>query len=166
MSTQIITRQAQPADAAAISRLHELTLGPGRFARTAYRIREGTPAVTPYCRVAMLAGRMVAALRMTEITIGGAKGALLLGPLAVDPEFAGRGYGRRLIMESLEQARNAGIRLVVLVGDEPYYGRFGFKPVAPGHIALPGPVNPQRLLACELRDGAMADLKGAIAAVR
>ena len=78
--------------------------------------------------------------------------------------MAGQGYGRALVAEALEAARKAKVRLIVLVGDEPYYGRFGFKPVPPGQIMLPGPVNPARLLAAELEAGALADYRGLIAA--
>ena len=105
---------------------------------------------------------MVAAVRFTVVTIGGAEGALLLGPLAVDPEFAGKGHGRQLVGEAMELARADGLRLVVLVGDEPYYARFGFHPVPPGQITLPGPVDPKRLLAAELEPGALARRSGGL----
>lgn len=163
-SPAILTRQATLSDLPEISRLHARTFGPGRFARTAYRIREGCSPVSPYCRVAFADDALIAALRFTDITIGGKPGALLLGPLAVDPAFANKGYGRRLVSEGLDLARAAGISLVVLVGDVPYYGRFGFSPVQPGSITLPGPVDPARILALELREGAAAEYQGAIRA--
>ena len=166
MSSAIITRPARSGDVPAISALHIKTLGPGRFARSAYRVREGTPGVSKFCRVGLAGTRMVAALRMTQVTIGQISGALLLGPLAVDPDFAGLGYGRQLISETLDAARKGGVKLVVLVGDEPYYGRFGFKPVPPGQILLPGPVDPRRLLAAEFEPGALARYRGAVEAVR
>ena len=103
-------------------------------------------------------------MRLSPIRIGGKGGALLLGPLAVDPAFANQGYGRGLVGEALEAARAAGIALVVLVGDEPYYARLGFKRVPPGQITLPGPVNPDRLLAAELVPGALAGYTGRVAA--
>ena len=121
-------------------------------------------AISPYCRAALIDGRMIAAVRFTPITIGSTAGALLLGPLAVEPEFAGEGHGRKLIADALAQAQHDGIRLVVLVGDEPYYARFGFHPVPPGQIALPGPVDPKRLLATELAPGALAGYRGLVAA--
>jgi predicted N-acetyltransferase YhbS len=89
-----------------------------------------------------------------------------LGPLAVDPDFAGKGFGRQLIAEALAAAKADGVRLVVLVGDEPYYGRFGFRPVPPGQITLPGPVDPHRLLASELEPGALASYRGMVVAAR
>lgn len=164
MPPTITTRPARLEDLAAISALHARALGPGRYARSAYRVREGTPSVTRYCRVALAGPHIIAALRMTEVTIGKIAGALLLGPLAVDPDFAGQGFGRRLVSEAMEAAQKGGVRLVVLVGDEPYYGRFGFRPVPPGQIMLPGPVNAKRLLAAELESGALAHYRGAVEA--
>lgn len=164
MSKAVITRTALPADLAAISELHARVFGPGRFARTAYRVREGTESVTRFCRVAERGERLLASLRMTDISIGGTSGASLLGPLAVDPEFRGQGYGRQLVAEALSEAKAAGIKLVVLVGDVPYYGRFGFAPVPPEQITFPGPVNPARILAAELADGALANYRGVVTA--
>ena len=102
---------------------------------------------------------------MTEITIGGRPGAALLGPVAVDPEHRRLGLGTKLMNEALAAARAGGTALVILVGDHPYYGRFGFKVVPAGQIVFPGPVNPMRVLACELKDGAVADYRGLIAAI-
>jgi predicted N-acetyltransferase YhbS len=169
MSTKIQSRPATRDDVPAIAKLHRDVFGPGRFARTAYRIREsgtsGTPVapVSPFCRVAVFGTRIIAAVRFAPITVGGRGDALLLGPLVVDPEYKGQGYGRQLVGESLEAAKASGIAIAVLVGDEPYYSRFGFKPVPPGHIQLPGPVNPQRVLAVCLDDNAMEKYSGLVA---
>lgn len=160
------TRPLGPHDSDAVSDLHARVFGPGRFARTAYRVREGTAPVSRFCRGAFVDGRLIAALRMTEVAVGGETGALLLGPLAVDREHANQGYGRTLIAETLDVARASGVRLVLLVGDVPYYGRFGFRPVPEGQITLPGPVNPARLLACELQPGALAACRGLVTAVK
>jgi predicted N-acetyltransferase YhbS len=105
-------------------------------------------------------------VRFTQVTVGGRDGALLLGPLAVDPAFANQGHGRGLVAQALEDARGAGISLVVLVGDEPYYGKLGFRRIPFGRITLPGPVDPNRLLAAELVPGAQQDFSGAVAAER
>jgi predicted N-acetyltransferase YhbS len=166
MSSNILHRPLTPADLAQVADLNARVLGPGRFTRTAYRVRERAPAISRYCRAALLGSRMIAAVRFTHVTIGGAEGALLLGPLVVDPEFAGKGHGRQLVGEALELARADGIRLAVLVGDEPYYARFGFHPVPPGQILLPGPVDPKRLLAAELAAGALPSFRGLIVAKR
>ena len=154
------------ADLPDVLALNALVFGPGRFTRTAYRVREGTGEMSRFCLLARLDGRLVASLRFTAITIGGQPGALLLGPLAVDPPLAGQGFGRRLVADGIANARAAGIGLVVLVGDEPYYGRFGFVRVPPGKIRLPGPVDPARVLAAELEPGALANYEGLIEADR
>ena len=170
MTDTVTTRPALPEDSAAIQALHARAFGPGRFTRTAYRIREGMPAFSPFCRVCLAGNRIIAAVRFTPIRIGGPingkGGALLLGPLAVDPAFANRGHGRALVGEALEAARAAGIAIVVLVGDEPYYARLGFRKIPPGQITLPGPVDPDRLLAAELVPGSLASTSGGVTAER
>lgn len=164
MSPQVTTRHATPADLPAIAELHASVFGPGRFARTAYRVREGTADVSRFCRVAFLGSQLIAALRMTQVMVGDTAGALLLGPLAVSPQLSGQGFGKRLVAEAMEEAKAAGVRLLLLVGDEPYYGRFGFKLVPPGHIVFPGPVDPARILAAELADGALGSYRGLVRA--
>lgn len=164
MASDVSVRHVLPEDLPQVSALHGRVFGPGRFARTAYRIREGTPLISPYCRKALLDGQLVAAIRYTAVRIGNEPGALLLGPLAVEPIQAGKGFGRRLVMDSLAAARAGGIRLVVLVGDLPYYGRFGFAQVPPGEISLPGPVDPNRVLAAELVPGSRSGFAGLVTA--
>jgi predicted N-acetyltransferase YhbS len=164
MSPQLTVRPVVAADLPAIVALHARVFGPGRFVRTAYRIREGTPPVSRFCLMAMLGGELVAAIRFTEVTIGGAPGALLLGPLAVEPRVAGQGYGKRIVADGIDNAKRAGAKLVVLVGDLSYYGRFGFVRVPAGQILMPGPVDPARLLAAELEPGALASHRGTVRA--
>lgn len=161
---EITVHAIEPDDLADVLALHARAFGPGRFARTAYRVREGTQPISRFCLLAEVSGELMAAIRFTEITIGGKPGALLLGPLAVEAKYAGLGYGKRLVAEGLENARKAGISLVLLVGDEPYYSRFGFKRVPPGRIRMPGPVDPARMLAAELREGALAEYEGQVEA--
>lgn len=161
---ELTIRPVAASDLDAISALHRAAFGPGRFARTAYRVREGTPQLTRFCRAGLVGTRLVAALRFTPVRVGATANALLLGPVAVAPDVAGKGYGRALIARAIDDARAAGQHLVLLVGDMPYYARFGFQPVPPGQIALPGPVNPARLLALELEPGALARYRGQIAA--
>ncbi len=160
----IITRSVADADKAEIHRLHALVFGPGRFARSAYRVREGAPFHSRYCRAALLGSRIVAALRLTPITVGGTAGALLLGPLAVDPAFANQGWGRRLVAESCANATRDGFRVVLLVGNLSYYSRMSFASVPPGQIWLPGPADPARILARELVAGSLPAFCGLIAA--
>ena len=161
---EITVHAIEPGDLPDVLALHARSFGPGRFVRTAYRIREGTPPISPYCLLAKVGGEMVASIRFTEVTIGGKPGALLLGPLAVEEDYAGLGYGKRLVAEGIERARKAGIKLILLVGDEPYYGRFGFKRVLPGRIKLPGPADPARVLAAELEEGALGQYDGMVEA--
>jgi predicted N-acetyltransferase YhbS len=148
-------------DAAAIERLHERTFGPGRLAKTAYRIREGAEHCLSLSFTARIGMLMIASVRLTPIRIGKAK-ALLLGPLTVEPPFRDRGIGQALIARALAEARSKGHRLVILVGDEPYYGRHGFKRIPRGRATMPGPVDPARLLVCELTEGAFQEVSGSI----
>ncbi len=164
MSPTITVRHVTPDDLPAIRDLQPRAFGPGRFARTAYRIREGRPLISRFCLVAMFGSQLIAAIRFTEVEIGGVSGALLLGPLAVEPAYAGLGHGKRLAAEGLANAKAAGMRLSVLVGNEPYYARFGFRRVPPGQIWLPGPADPLRVLAAELAPGALAGYRGLITA--
>lgn len=146
-ASDYISRAMTAADLPALEDLHDNTFGPGALTRTAYRVRECQPPFTPYCRVLYRDSELVAAIRYTQILIGAQPGALMLGPLAVSPANANQGHGRRLLAESLDAADKAGIALVLLVGDPPYYARFGFVPVPMGQITMPGPVDPARLLA-------------------
>ena len=161
--SEITVRPVAREDLPLIAELHARVFGPGRFARTAYWVRQGTPLVSEFCLLALLEGQIVASVRFTEITIGGAAGALLLGPLAVEPRYAGLGYGKRLVADGIAAARAADRKLVVLVGDMPYYARFGFVPVPPGDIVFPGPVDPARVLAAELQPGSLTAYRGSIA---
>ena len=151
-------------DEAALSELSAEAFGPGRFARTAYRVREGIPPVPSLSLTAWLDNGLVGGIRFTALTIGGEGRALLLGPLVVHPAYKGNGFGRALAEGGIARARAQGFRLIVLVGDMPYYGRFGFVPVPPGQIRLPGPVDPARLLALELVAGALGNAAGLVQA--
>jgi predicted N-acetyltransferase YhbS len=148
-------------DALAIERLHERTFGPGRYARTAFRIREGGAHLVDLSFTARIGTLLVGSVRLTPIRIGEAK-ALLLGPLTVEPPFRDRGIGLALIERALAQAKDKGHRLVLLVGDEPYYGRAGFKRIPKGRARMPGPVDPVRLLVAELVEGAFAGVSGPV----
>ena len=132
-------------DALAIERLHERTFGPGRYAKSAYRLRERRGHVLELSFTARIGTLLVGSARLTAIRIGETP-ALLLGPLTVEPPFRERGIGYALIERALAEAKAKGHRLVVLVGDEPYYGKSGFKRIPKGRAAMPGPVDPARLL--------------------
>lgn len=148
-------------DAAAIDRLHERTFGPGRYAKTAYRIREDVSHSLELSFVARIGTLMVGSVRLSAIRIGDTP-ALLLGPLTVEPPFRERGIGQALMQRALEAAKGKGHRLAVLVGDEPYYGKAGFKKIPKGQVTLPGPVDPARLLVVELAAGAFEGVFGMI----
>lgn len=164
MTCKTIIRPVTQDDLEQISDLHANAFGPGRFARTAYRVREGAHVVSPFCLAASRGGVVVGAVRMTEIEIGGKGGALLLGPLVVDPSLKGEGIGRALLSECIEQARYDGYQLILLVGDLAYYERVGFVRVPPGQVALAGPVDPLRLLAAELQPGSLSAAHGDVMA--
>ena len=153
--------ELEAEDAEAILRLNDRVFGPGRFARTAYRLRETTPPDLSLSCVAWIGSLLVGANAMTPIMIGETP-ASLLGPLIVEPVFRSLGIGEALVTRSLESAKAAGGTLVLLVGDEPYYGRLGFQRVPPGRIEMPGPVDPARVLACELHPGALEGVSGRV----
>lgn len=163
MASQFLIRPQSESDLAAVAQLHEAAFGPGRFARTAYRIREACSR--PGIALAAWDGdKLAGAIQLTAVTIGGQCGAMLLGPLAIAAGYQGKGGGRALIEEGLRLARTDGFRLVVLVGDLPYYARAGFTATPPGQIVLPGPADPARILAAELQPGALASYRGPVAA--
>ena len=133
-------------DAPAIDRLNERTFGPGRYAKTAYRLREQVAHRLDVSFTARTGTLLVGSVRLLPIRIGDTK-ALLLGPLTVEPAFRERGVGQALIKRALDEARAKGHRSVILVGDEPYYGKCGFRPIPVGSVSMPGPVDPARVRA-------------------
>lgn len=148
-------------DAPVIERLHERTFGPGRHVRTAYRIRERMTHELDLSFTARIGTLLVGSVRLTPVCIGETP-ALLLGPLTVEPPFRGHGVGRALIERALQAAKGKQHRLVVLVGDEAYYARLGFKRIPLGRATMPGPVDPARLLVAELVEGAFEGVAGPI----
>ena len=158
----ISIRREKAGDLPEIEKLLDLAFGPGRFAKSSYRLREGIDAIPALCFVGMIDGHMHGSIRYWPIRVGGAYDSLLLGPLAVDPSVRGQGLGVALVDHSLIAARAQGYNSVFLVGDEPYYARSGFEKTVPGRFTFPGPVDPTRLLMRTL-DGQMpADFVGAI----
>src|ERR1700761_7683752 len=140
-------------DAQAIERLHERTFGPGRFVLSAYRIREHVDHLLDLSFTARIGTLLVGSVRQLPVVVGETK-ALLLGPLTVEPPFRSRGVGRALLERALRDAQSQGQRLVLLVGDEAYYRRAGFKVMPEGRATMPGPVDYSRLLVVELVEGA------------
>jgi predicted N-acetyltransferase YhbS len=142
-----------------IEKLDERTYGPGRYARTAYRLREGVKPDYTLSYVARIGPLLIGSNIITHILIG-SKPALLLGPLTVEAAFRSQGVGESLVKYSLEASRTAGHSLVLLVGDQDYYSRMGFICVPQGHITMPGPVDPDRLLYYELKEDALNATQG------
>ncbi len=151
----------KPNDAHAIERLHERTFGPGRFVLSAYRIREHVDHLLDVSFTAWIGTLLVGSVRQLPICVGDTP-ALLLGPLTVEPPFRKHGIGKALLDRALNDARAKGHRLVLLVGDVPYYSRVGFKPVPKGRATMPGPVDYNRLLVAELVEGAFEGVSGPI----
>lgn len=160
-SADICYLPEDPAHDAAIEAINAEAFGPGRFTRAAYRIREGGPHERALSFVATRHGEVVASIRLTRIAAGDGRG-LLLGPLTVRPDFKNVGIGRRLMAIALKAAAKAGAGVVVLVGDAPYYGPLGFSRIPQGQLAMPRPVDPERLLAHEIVPGALSRMTGMV----
>lgn len=162
MSLDVAYAQELAAHDTEIEDINAEAFGPGRFARAAYKIREGGPHRRDLSFVALVEGQVVASVRMTPIAAGKGR-ALLLGPLAVRPACKNLGIGKKLVAIALEAARKDGWTLVILVGDAPYYAPLGFSKVVPaGQLTMPRPVDPRRLLAAELEAGALDGFAGAV----
>jgi predicted N-acetyltransferase YhbS len=154
-------RPEQPGDAAAIEALNAESFGPGRFAKSAYRLREGVLPVAALGFVAMEGDVLRGSVRFWPILIGGIQ-SLLLGPLAVRADQRGRGIGIALMQAGIEAAHAGPWTSIILVGDEPYYAKVGFSRLPPGRIVFPGPVDPGRILGLSLKAGALLDLSGQV----
>ena len=157
----VIIQPEAPDDTVAIERLHERTFGPGRYAKTAYRLREQVEHIRELSFTARIGTLLIGSVWLSPIRIGEAK-ALLLGPVTVEPAFRDRGVGQALIERALKEANDKGHRLVILVGDEAYYEKSGFKRIPRGRATMPGPVDPARLLLAELAEGAFEGVSGPI----
>lgn len=135
-----------------VEALYDLCFAPGRTALSSYRLRDGVPTVAPLCLVLRdETNTLAAVIRYWPTEVGG-QDVLLLGPVAVHPTRQGEGLGGLLINESLAEARRLGWERVMLVGDAPYYTRFGFRKLQ--GVVMPPPTNPDRVLGLELKRGA------------
>lgn len=162
--SSIIVEPALAADHLPTEHLLDRTFGLTRWTKTSYRLREGNVAIPELSLVMREAGfGLTGAISFWPLKIGeeGAD-ALLLGPLAVHPDRQNIGIGRALMRTGLDKAKALGHGLVILVGDEPYYARVGFKQVPLDQIELPGPVDPARLLYLELAEGTLASAHGLV----
>ena len=130
-----------PSDAASVEALVLAAFGPGRFAKTAERLRERAGLAAGF--VALVGGRVIGSVRLWNVMVGDTP-ALFLGPIAVDADARRAGLGADLVEACIAHAKASGSAGVLLVGDPPYFGRFGF--VAAPEVTLAGPVDPRRLL--------------------
>lgn len=159
----IVIEDERPADAPAREALLDEAFGAARFAKTCQRLRDGRAPAEGLALVARDGEALIGTLRCWRIAAGG-RPALLLGPLAVAASHRSIGIGSALMREALQRAAAAGHRAVLLVGDAPYYGRFGFEASLTCGLDLPGPVERARFLGFEIAPDALRDAKGAVLA--
>jgi predicted N-acetyltransferase YhbS len=159
-----VIQAEQSADAAVREVLLDQAMGPMRKRKSSEKLRRGRQ---PSRDLALIArdggGRIVGTVRLWDVAAGG-KPMLLLGPLAVDPAKAGCGVGSALMRQAINLASRLGHGAIILVGDAPYYQRFGFSAEKTGGLVMPGPVERERLLGLELRDGYLGDVAGLLVA--
>ena len=149
-----------PSDHWEVEALYDTCFAPGREALSSYRLRDGVASVAGLSHVARDGdGILGGAIRYWPVLIGGAE-ALLLGPVAVHPTRQSEGLGRALIEESLRHAAPLGWDRVMLVGDAPYYGRFGFQQLE--GVMMPPPTNPARVLGRAIKQGAWDGVQGKV----
>jgi predicted N-acetyltransferase YhbS len=159
----ITIRDEVAADIPAREALLDRCLGERRTAKSSERLREGRLPADGLALTAERDGVVVATVRLWSVEAGG-KAALLLGPLAVAPELQGEGLGRAMMREAIWRAACRGHGAVLLVGDAAYYERFGFSGDLTSDLAMPGPVERERFLGLELRDGALSGASGVLVA--
>ena len=156
-------RDERAGDVCARERLLDASFGAARFEKTCERLREGRMAARSLALVAKDGEALVGTLRFWHVEAGGAS-ALLLGPLAVERSHRKLGLGAALMRMGLDRAQALGHKAVILVGDEPYYSRFGFARAPAQNLDLPGWYDPARLLGLELEPGALAHATGMVVA--
>lgn len=160
----VTIREEKLADVANREALLDEAYGAVRFGKTSERLREGRLPAEGLSLVAADHGRIVGTVRLWHVNAGPGRPALLLGPLAVHPDYRKRGIGSTLMRRAIARARLAGHRVIILVGDLAYYGRFGFSAAATSELWMPGQYDRDRLLALELKPTALAGARGLIGA--
>jgi predicted N-acetyltransferase YhbS len=158
----VTIREERIAEVAARETWLDEAYGVARFAKTSERLRQGRRPASGLSLVATDHGALVGTVRLWNVTAGPRLDALLLGPLAVHPDYRNRGIGTALMRRAIARARLAGHGAILLVGDMAYYGRFGFSAAMTDELRMPGRYEPDRLLALELKSGALAGARGAI----
>ena len=157
-------RHERFSDIRAREALLDQAFGDSRARKTSERLREGRMPAEGLAFVAVDGNRVVGTARLWNVTCGSGQPALLLGPVAVTADCRNRGIGGALVRRAIEAARKFGHVAIVLVGDAPYYGRFGFTPEKTGAVWMPGPFERHRLLALELTPGALDGAQGMVSA--
>jgi predicted N-acetyltransferase YhbS len=157
-------RHERPGDAETRETLLEQAFGAARVRKSSQRLRDGRLPAEGLSFVATARGRLAGTARLWDIACGTGKPVLLLGPVAVEAAQRGRGIGAALVRRAIAEARRRGHGAIVLVGDAPYYNRFGFSAAKTGNLRLPGPFERDRLLALELVPGALDGAKGLLRA--
>ncbi|MEO1109569.1 MAG: N-acetyltransferase [Pseudomonadota bacterium] len=153
-------RPEEPDDWWEVEALYDLCFAPGREALSSYRLRDDVPPVSGLSLVARDGqGILAGAIRFWPVHVG-TDDALLLGPVAVHPTHQGEGLGGYLIHAGLEAGRDLGWQRVMLVGDEPYYSRFGFARLT--GVEMPPPTNPDRILGLDLTPDGWAEVTGPV----
>jgi predicted N-acetyltransferase YhbS len=160
---EISIRDESHDDVASREILLNAAFGPARFLKTCERLRAGRVAAERLSLVAEHEGELVGTVRLWHVDAGGVP-ALLLGPIAVDAERRALGIGRKLMGEALFRALCLGHKAVLLVGDAPYYERFGFSRSMTRNLTMPGPVEEDRFLGLELEPGALDTARGLVSA--
>jgi predicted N-acetyltransferase YhbS len=160
----IAIREETVLDVEGREALLDACFGEERFRKTCERLREGRRPAEGLALAAELDGRIVATLRLWNIEAGPGRPALMLGPIAVDPALQGLGVGSKLMRLALARAAALGHAAVLLVGDAPYYARFGFSADKTAALSLPGPYERERFLALELKPGALDGAQGLVRA--
>jgi predicted N-acetyltransferase YhbS len=158
----VTIREEKFADGDAREALLDEAYGVARFGKASQRLREGRLPADGLSLIATDHGHLVGTVRLWNISAGPACAAVLLGPLAVHPGHRNRGIGTRLMQRAVARARLAGHGAVILVGDAAYYARFGFSDAKTGGLWMPGAFEPKRLLALELKSGALDGARGLI----
>jgi predicted N-acetyltransferase YhbS len=153
------------ADASRIERVLDRAFGPGRFAKPSERVRESASHNLALSRVARLDGALIACCRIYDVSIG-ARPALFLGPLAVDPDAQHHGLGHRLVRETIEACRAGGGRVIILMGEPSFFSVLGFVRAPAARVRMPVPAEARRLQWLALVDGGLDDLEGPISPPR
>ena len=160
---QLLFRAERPEDSARIDAIIDHAFGPGRLVKAAERLRETNQPLLDISLVAWAGEEAVGCVRMWPIHVG-ATPAVLLGPFAVEDAWRSRGLGSELIVKACEAAERAGHAVVLLVGDEPFFGKLDFQAAPAKRVVLPGPVNGRRVLWRALKPGALDGVEGPVAA--